>query len=144
MSQTRCPIEGDYMSFLFNTHSPWEEANCELSTKIRADKRGWVVVGNRQFPGAMATADWYNRLHRRRKRRGGFNRMRGRQSVWMNDRETAVIVACLLPFLELITGSFLSSSAIQKNLDSINLYMTPGYLSDSTLSVISSFSHTQR
>ena len=31
-------------------------------SKIRADKRGDVVVGNRQFLGAMATADWYNRL----------------------------------------------------------------------------------
>jgi len=41
-------------------------------------KRGEVVVSNRQFPGAMATADWYNRwLMHRETRRGDEQRERG-------------------------------------------------------------------
>lgn len=97
-------------------------------------------MGNRQFPGAMATADWYNRLlsHReerrdkqneRATRKGEVEKKIKAGGVRMKRGETAVLVA--LSFY-LITGSFLSSSAVQKNLDSISLDMTPGYLCDST------------
>lgn len=73
----------------------------------------------------------------------GLDRMRGRQCLWMKGMETAD--ARLLLFLHLLNRSLLSSSVVQKNLDSISFFMTPGYLGDSTvLSVISSCSHTRR
>lgn len=96
-------------------------------------------MGNRQFPGAMATADWYNRLLREREERrdeqneratwgkgGGRDENKGRRDEKVEKQ------LCLLLVFYLVTGSFLSSSAVQKNRDSISLNMTPGYLCDST------------
>lgn len=88
-------------------------------------------MGNRQFPGAMATADWNNRLLGRGETRGGTSRARGRRGegeVEMKGGETAVLVPRYSFF-------FSPPPRLKKSLDSISLHATPRYLCDSTTRV---------
>lgn len=102
----------------------------ESSEKIKADKRGEVLLGNIQFPGAMATADCYNRLApAQRETRGGEGwreweedtRRGGRNE---NERWGNVPVAR--------NCSFFSARLFKGTWDSISFNVTSGCVCNST------------